>query len=150
MNLVILYTIENGGAVLIHIKISTRSSGLSHLFNQGINSIELLRTSEEAKSKLKNMLPKENMKNPIDQDKFKVVFGIITAKDKSKKSDNLPIFSRISLMRVIKQLGLMGIQREVILIKDCVTRKREYEILKGTDKTKNHKHTKKGDSRWSA
>ena len=145
-----LYTIENDIAVLIHIKISTISSSLSHLFNQGINSIELLRTSEEAKSKLKNMLPKENMKTPLGQDKFKVMFGIITAKDKSKKSDNLPIFSRISLMRVIKQLELMGIQREVILIKDLVKRKREYEVIKGTDKAKNHKHPKKGDSRWSA
>ena len=145
-----LYTVENDTAVLIHIKISTRSCSLSHLFNQGINSIELLRTSEEARSKLKNILPKEDLKTPINQDKFKVVFGIITAKDKSKKSDNLPIFSRISLMRVMKQLGLMGIQGEVILIEDLVKRKEEYEVTKSADKAKNHNHQKKGGNRWSA
>ena len=90
------------------------------------------------------------MKTSIDQDKFKVTFGIITAKDKSKKSDNLPIFSRISLMRVMKQLELMGIQREVILIKDLVTRKKEYKVIRGAGKTKSPKCLKKGDSRWSA
>src|SRR5690606_30866156 len=44
-----LYVVEHDGAsppnvrgVLHHIKISTRSTYLSHLFNQGLNSMELL------------------------------------------------------------------------------------------------------------
>ena len=31
---------ESGEVHLIHVKISTRSSSLSHLFNQGANSVE--------------------------------------------------------------------------------------------------------------
>ena len=53
-------------------------------------------------------------------------------------------------MRVMKQLELMGIQREVILIKDLVTRKKEYKVIRGAGKTKSPKRPKKGDGRWSA
>ena len=38
-----LYTVENNKAVYFHIKVSTRSFSLSHLFNQGMNSIHLIK-----------------------------------------------------------------------------------------------------------
>jgi uncharacterized protein (TIGR04141 family) len=118
-----LFSVQNNTAHLIHIKISTRSSTLSHMFNQGLNSLELLRLNGDSKTKLKDLLPDQNFHTPIDDDKYAVVYGIITAKDKSKKSDNLPIFSRISLLRTINRLKLMGVEVTVVLIKDNVDRK---------------------------
>lgn len=117
-----LYTVDNDVANLIHIKISTRSASLSHHFNQGTNSVELLRLSEEARDKLGNLVS-SNQRVPIDEAKFSVTYGIITAKDKAKKSDALPIFSRISLRRATQRLKLMAIECAVVLIKDNVNRK---------------------------
>lgn len=124
-----LYTVFNDTATLIHIKISTRSSSLSHLFNQGINSVELLRSESESKEKLKKLLKndKEFIK-PLISGKYNVIYGIISAKDMGKKSLNLPIFSRISLARVLKGLIVMGIDSSVVLIKDKVDRKKKKEI----------------------
>jgi uncharacterized protein (TIGR04141 family) len=117
-----LYTVNRGVANLIHIKISTRSASLSHLFNQGTNSVELLRLSEEAKDKLKNLV-QPDQRAPIDAAKFAVTYGIITAKKGSMKSGALPIFSRISLRRATHTLKLMAIKCDVVLIKDNVDRK---------------------------
>jgi hypothetical protein len=55
---------------------------------------------------------------PLNDGKLKVVFGIITHKDKAKQSLNLPLFSRISLMRCMKELKVMGIEAEFGFIKD--------------------------------
>ena len=46
----------------------------------------------------------------IEHDSSKVIYAIITHKDENKKSDNLPLFSRISLMRSIKSLKLMSVR----------------------------------------
>ena len=109
---------------LIHIKISTRSSSLSHLFNQGLNSVELLRLQPESRGKLIELIGNNSQfKDLIKKDKYIVTYGIITAKNPSKKSDNLPLFSRISLKRTLDRLKLMGIGAYVILIKDKVDRK---------------------------
>lgn len=117
-----LYTVNEDVANLIHIKISTRSASLSHLFNQGTNSVELLRLSKEARDKLKNLV-EPCQSPPIDDVKFAVTYGIITAKDKNKKSDALPIFSRISLRRATQSLKLMAIACNVVLVKDNVDRR---------------------------
>jgi uncharacterized protein (TIGR04141 family) len=118
-----LLTIDNNFVNLIHIKISTRSASLSHLFNQGLNSVELLRMQPESKQKLKKLVNNQDIDTFINSDKFAVIFGIITAKNSDKKSDNLPIFSRISLMRTMQFLKLMGISCSVVFIKDNVNRK---------------------------
>ena len=121
-----LYTVEQNTAVLIHIKISTRSSYLSHLFNQGINSIQLIRSNEESKKKLKNLLKNnKNFTDPIDKNQFKVTYGIITKKNKEKKSKCLPLFSRISLKRAIENLLAMGIKSNVVLIEDKFNRNKK-------------------------
>jgi len=118
-----LFTVKNNVAYLIHIKISTKSAYLSHLFNQGLNSVELLRLQEESKQKIKKLITNKEYHSSIENDRFGVVYGIITAKDKNKKSDNLPIFSRISLMRTMNSLKVMGIQGSVVFIKDNINRK---------------------------
>lgn len=110
-----LYSVKNGVGVLFHIKVSTRSSNLSHLFNQGVNSIELIKSEMVSKSKFKSLVRKKIASNsegdylmPIEEDKYKVVYAIISRKDKNNKSLNLPLFSRISLMRNIKRLNLIS------------------------------------------
>ncbi|MCK9224801.1 MAG: TIGR04141 family sporadically distributed protein [Candidatus Muirbacterium halophilum] len=113
---------KDGFLHLIHIKISTGSSHLSHLFNQGLNSVELLRMENESREKLKKLVNNIEYNNLIDEQKFKVIYGIISRKDKIKKSDNLPVFSRISLLRTLKRLKLMHIDSEIIFIKDKVER----------------------------
>lgn len=103
---------------LIHIKIDTKSSSLSHLFNQGLNSISLIRSNSESKDKLIEMIEtKIGFLEAIQSNKYNVVYGIVTRKEPSKKSDNLPLFSRISLSRVLEQYKLYGINCNVIFIK---------------------------------
>ena len=53
----------------------------------------------------------------IQSNKYNVIYGIVTKKDPSEKSDNLPLFSRISLSRVLEQYKLFGISCNVIFIK---------------------------------
>lgn len=119
-----LYTTHNHTAHLIHIKISTRSAALSHLFNQGLNSIELLSLDEEARKNLRDLLENQtNLTNPISENKYKIVYGIVSKKPKSHKSDNLPIFSRISLMRTVTELRRMRFAVSIVFIRDKVNRK---------------------------
>lgn len=114
----------NGGKVeFIHNKISTRSSLLSHLFNQGVNSAILLIQSEEAKNRLNDLIESDRMRDCINHDKFHVTYGIISNKSRDMKSDSLPIFSRISLLRCVRNLKLMRIPVSVYLVKDNLDRK---------------------------
>lgn len=125
-----LYKAESGKAFYYHIKLSTRSSSLSHLFNQGVNSIELIKLENGAKEKMKSLV-KDNLNGnneidyikPIENDSAKVVYGIITHKGQDKKSDNLPLFSRISLMRSVKSLCLMSVEVAVCFINDTSQKK---------------------------
>ncbi|EAV44222.1 hypothetical protein SIAM614_15525 [Stappia aggregata IAM 12614] len=113
-------------AALYHLKISTRSSHLSHLFNQGVNSIELIELEETSRDKLKRLVVDRlgaNNRNtylaPVDHFDFKVVFGIITHKDPAIQSDNLPLFSKISLMRNMQRLDLMKVPSVLTFIEDA-------------------------------
>ncbi|UPT54993.1 TIGR04141 family sporadically distributed protein [Dickeya zeae] len=116
-----------------HIKISSRSSQLSHLFNQGVNSIELLILESRSKEKLKALI-KENIQNKdldsfnraIDNGNYKVEFGIITKKPAKLKSENLPLFSKISLMRSLKTLTLYHTEGVVSFIEDISPSKEGY------------------------
>lgn len=109
---------------LVHVKISTRSSSLSHLFNQGYVSATVLRMESESRTKLKDLLGNDTELDAlIDNHKFSVVYGIITKKDSINKSKNLPIFSRISLLRVLNGFKLMNINCSVYFIHDNMTRR---------------------------
>lgn len=119
-----LIALKNDSVELIHNKISTRSAYLSHLFNQGVNSVMLLQQSSEAKEKLKELIGhNRNLEERINNDRYHVTYGIISNKETRLKSDALPIFSRISLFRCVKMLKLMKIPTTVYLIKDNVDRK---------------------------
>lgn len=119
----LLYVKENY-LELAHIKISTRSSSLSHLFNQGINSVELLRRNEDAQNKLKELIKNDAEMLPlIEKGDYSVTYGIITKNNSQKKSKSLPIFSRISLLRTANALKIMNIPLRVYYIYDNVQRK---------------------------
>lgn len=120
-----IYEIVAGKAVLHHIKISTLSAQLSHLFNQGTNSVKLMRAENEAMVNLTELISAKVDKDvvdtfvaPLKAGQIKVAFGIVTHKPKGEKSKNLPLFSRISLMRCMKELKVMGIEAEFGFIKD--------------------------------
>lgn len=77
---------------------------LSHLFNQGLNSVQLVRDDTEASENLKALAvdkapdgKEADILTAFEANRFKVVFQIITHKDKAAKSLNLPLFSRIEL-----------------------------------------------------
>ncbi len=109
-----------------HLKISTRSSHLSHLFNQGVNSIELIRLEGASREKIKQLVSdkiagndKDTYLRPFEKFDFKVIFGIITHKDPALLSDNLPLFSKISAMRNLQRLDLMMVPSSLAYIKDA-------------------------------
>ncbi len=116
-----------------HIKISSRSSQLSHLFNQGMNSIELLLLEDISRQKLKDLVQEKignrnlnDFMQAIDQKNYKVEFGIITKKDPLALSENLPLFSKISLMRTLKSLELARTKGIVSFIRDNSPPKEPY------------------------
>lgn len=118
-----LISIEDNKLHLVHVKISTRSSSLSHLFNQGVNSVELLRMEEASRNKLKELVANDAaICNLIDSGDFMVTYGIITKKAANRQSKNLPLFSRISLLRSLNALKIMGIPCSIFFIYDNVDR----------------------------
>ena len=120
-----IYEVVADRAVLHCVKISTLSAQLSHLFNQGTNAVNLMRSEPQALANMKNLVgvgrpdpEQQALIAPLDNDKFRVVFGIVTHKDKIDLSNNLPLFSRISLMRCMKELRRMGVEAEYCFIPD--------------------------------
>lgn len=120
-----LFEVVGNTAVLHHIKLKTLSGSLSHLFNQGVNSVWLIRGEPAALARLKALLTQEApvgtdaaFHKPLDDKKEKVVFGVVTTKAPAAKSNNLPLFSRISLRRAFKDLEVMGIEAELCFIAD--------------------------------
>lgn len=133
-----VFELGNSMVILHHVKRSTVSATLSHLFNQGLNSIQLVRDSSEVLGNLKALAqekaPTEREAEFLagfDNDKYKVIFQIVTHKDKNPKSLNLPLFSRISLRRTMKELRRMGIDAEFCFV--------ENQMPKSTGKKKKRK-----------
>jgi uncharacterized protein (TIGR04141 family) len=94
------------------------------LFNQGVNSVELLRMETESRTKMKALLDNDNeFSNLIDNGLLSVTYGIITKKDAINRSKNLPVFSRICLLRAVNALRLLGISCVIYFIHDNVDRK---------------------------
>lgn len=126
-----IYTVVDEQAVFYHVKRSTHSSQLSHLFNQGANAIEILKLEPESIQKLLDIIGSAvaddtigaALSMPVNEQKFKVVFGIITHKDPSLKSNNFPLFSRMSLMRTVRWFMVAGTDCEYGFIKDSTDEK---------------------------
>ncbi len=117
--------LENGEISLIHVKISTQSSLLSHLFNQGINSFDLLRSNAEARARLRQLISDgcepeaaNDWGAALDAERLSVRYAIVTHKNAETKSKSLPLFSRISLYRVMQGLQTRGISHSIELVRD--------------------------------
>jgi uncharacterized protein (TIGR04141 family) len=143
-----IYIVLDETAKFYHVKFLTRSASLSHLFNQGLVSVELIRTEQESKDKLKEIIEqkttmeqKQGYIAPIINEKIQVVYAIITRKDSNKKSHNLPLFSKIALKKCINAFKLMRIDVKVCFIKD-VSDKRSGNLRK---RIKNTTRNKKGN-----
>jgi uncharacterized protein (TIGR04141 family) len=120
-----LLTVKDGRAAFHHIKVSTFSALLSHLFNQGTNAIELLKLEKEACDNLKGLVEAaaadgtaDGFLTSLNEEKYHVIFGIVTHKDKAGKSLNLPLFSRISLMRNMKALQVRSVRASFGFVAD--------------------------------
>jgi uncharacterized protein (TIGR04141 family) len=125
-----LYSVDGDTAVFHHIKRSTVSAQLSHLFNQGENAIAILKLEETCLQNLRELISvrseeaaQAGLLAPLDGQRYRVVFGIVTHKDRMLKSENLPLFSRISLMRVARSLRLMNTDCQYGFIEDRSERK---------------------------
>lgn len=120
-----LYSVDDGYALFQHVKVSTLSAKLSHLFNQGTNSIELLRLESVALKNLKTLIKEKAAKGqyaalvaPLETALHHVRFAMVTHKDAKGKSKNLPLFSRISLMRNLKALQVRGVKGSFGFVED--------------------------------
>lgn len=115
---------------LVHVKIGTSSANLSHLFNQALNSAEVLRTVKQSRQKLHKIVEKkadiataDSVRAAVKNDQFQVAIAIVSHKrTPERKSDNLPIFSRISLRRALRSLSAMRVPVSVQLVPDATNR----------------------------
>jgi len=95
---------------LYHIKRYGNSSALSHLFNQGLVSAELMLQEEEFRKKVNSKLPEKENFDPVSDrpnaSEYSVIYGIIS------KSDNdleIPFFSKVALKNIKRTLSGFGI-----------------------------------------
>jgi uncharacterized protein (TIGR04141 family) len=112
-------------AVFYHVKISTRSAQLSHLVNQGTNSIDLITIEPPSMVKLRNLIQArigtnnlQHFLNPLEDKDFKVVFAIITHKPSNLMSDNIPLFSKITLTKNFQHLDLLKVPCALTFVQD--------------------------------
>ncbi len=109
---------------LIHIKRYSGSGALSHLFNQGLVSANLLfdtdfrqkfngkikKLDTSGRFKIKNIKNKPNKNG----ENYEVVFGIISKF--SKNNLNIPFFSKLSLSNVYNNLSNLGYRVSMVKI----------------------------------
>ena len=104
---------------LIHVKRYSGSSTLSHLFNQGYVSAELLCGDQEFRSKLKSILPENvpiELDSKPDTSEIEIIFAIISSKI---KNFDLPFFSKISLKNIcIKLTQILGYKVSLSIIEN--------------------------------
>ncbi len=104
---------------LIHVKRYGGSSVLSHLFNQGLVSGQLLIMDMKFRQLVYELLTAENFELIITEERpnpseFKVVYAIITKKDNLQ----LPFFSKVTLKNAKMILDSYGYELNLALIKN--------------------------------
>lgn len=101
---------------LIHVKRYTGSSALSHLFNQGYVSGELIRNDPEFLQKAEEITGGNF--HEMSNRKRKIIFAIISSK--TERFD-IPFFSKVTLRNINRQLKGLGYTVEIQLIKNIST-----------------------------
>lgn len=103
---------------LVHIKRYSGSAPLSHLFNQGLTTAQLIRTDpsflQKANSEISRAQNSDSHYAIDSKQPSKIVFAIIT-KDRNQIPD-IPFFSKITFCNTKKILKLMGFEVEIASI----------------------------------
>lgn len=115
---------------LIHVKRYGGSGVLSHLFNQGLVSGELLQSDKEFREKFNDKLP-EALKMPSadrmpNRDEYTVVYAIISGQELGL---TIPFFSKISLKHAVARLEAFGFKVRLAKIEKS-ERKKKTKICK--------------------
>ncbi len=116
---------------LVHLKVGTGSSDLSHLFSQAAVSAELLEMNPTFRKKTHEIVDNGKVEDhtpatppdsfawlynePIDTHAVTVVMGMITDKVKPL-AEALPFFSKVNFRRICQNLGRMGYQFKMVKI----------------------------------
>ncbi|MEV0154255.1 DUF6119 family protein [Micromonospora sp. NPDC050686] len=103
---------------LIHVKRASGSSPLSHLFAQGITSIEALRYDEEARVRFLDLVGRQpNGRGlPGSFRPRKVVYAIALRSGRTLTVDSLFTFAQVALYQAMKALRAEGVDVEVVAI----------------------------------
>lgn len=106
---------------LIHIKRYAGSAVLSHLFQQGVVSGNLLVVSQDFRRDVNALLPAShrlpNVSSAVPRAKYRVVFAVTSNRDKPLHQ-SLPFFSKLSLRNAARTLHGLGFAVELVKIKD--------------------------------
>lgn len=121
----------DGKAVTFHhVKISDSSAPLSHLFSQGLNAIRLLKDDAAAVQRLETLVSSQvsppaddSFNKPIRDGNWRLAYDIVTRKNPALKSDNLPIFSRLTFKTVKRECRRMGVPLTISFIPNISTPK---------------------------
>lgn len=113
---------EDNKLILTHVKLGVHASDLSHLFNQGTTSLDLLYGVPEARDRLKKLITDRDPTfdlTGLTERAFKIEYVIVTKNDLTLASAALPLFSRISLRRAARTLTTMRTDASVMLVQDA-------------------------------
>lgn len=110
------------GNELIHVKHAEKSGPLSHLFYQGVVSVETLRHDLDAKARFAETVRRKGSGRTLPDDYLprKVIFAILLKKGASLTADTLFPFSQISLLDAVHTFHFEGIDVEVVGIAPAV------------------------------
>lgn len=113
-------------AVFAHVKFSTASSQLSHLFNQGSNAMTLLRSVDTVPTILDKLIAersgnkdtKARLKTLINEGKVATQYVVVTHKNPEGGVANLPLFSRMSLARAVRTHRAMHVPVSLTFVRN--------------------------------
>jgi uncharacterized protein (TIGR04141 family) len=117
---------------MIHVKRKGKSSTLSHLFLQAVNSCELLTGSTDARAQWRRMIEASSSNSSVKGDVLaqvdrlekgerglQVVFAIL-GDWRGKTVCNLPFFSRLSLLQASRRINQLAYIPSIELVNVCL------------------------------
>lgn len=105
-----LYKIGNGRHLFFHVKLGNSSATLSHLFNQGLISGELL-LEKDFRTKANQKIPSiitANMVNQFKAQDAEIIFVVISNQVDANNHPDIPFFSKIAFRHVHSTLTKFG------------------------------------------
>ncbi len=105
-----LCDVLSSNGIFIHVKKYSGSAVLSHLFNQGLVSTQLIKSDDDFRARAAEKLKSENpdFEFALDRDcVHEVVYAIATIDDDERPT--IPFFSKVTFYYVKKQFEMLGI-----------------------------------------